>query len=65
MKIDRRENVNFIVTNYKIDLYHKLQLPIRMCFFFSNYRLLFPSFLLLTLSMCFFAGKDPAQKLLF
>ena len=64
MKIDRRENVNFIVTNYKIDLYHNYNY-LSECVFFPNYRLLFPSFLLLTLSMCFFAGKDPAQKLLF
>ena len=47
----------------RIDLHHKLQLLIRICFLL-DYRLLFLRFLLLTLSMCLFAGKDIAEKLL-
>ena len=43
----------------RIDLHHKLQLLIRICFLL-DYRLLFVT----TLSMCFFAGKDIVQKIL-
>ena len=35
MKTDRREHVKFIVTNTRIYLHHKLQLLIRICFFFG------------------------------
>ena len=45
----------------RIDLHHKLQLLIRICFLL-DYLLLFLRFLLLTLSMCLFAGKDIEQK---
>ena len=34
MKIDRRENIKFIVQITRIDLHHKLQLLNRICFFF-------------------------------
>ena len=45
----------------RIDLQHKLQLLIRICFL-SDYRLLFLMFLLLTLSMCFFCWKRHSTK---
>ena len=35
MKIDRRENIKFIVQITRIDLHHKLQLLIRICFSFG------------------------------
>ena len=45
----------------RIDLHHKLQLLIRICFLL-DYRLLFLRFLLLTLSMCFFCWKRYSTK---
>ena len=45
----------------RIDLHHKLQLLIRICFL-SDYRLLFLMFLLLTLSMCYFCWKRHSTK---
>ena len=61
MKIDRRENVNFIVTNYKIDLYHKLQLPIRMCFF-SELSSVISKFFVADFEHVFFCWKRPSTK---
>ena len=61
MKIDRRENVNFIVTNYKIDLYHKLQLPIRMCFFFELSSVI-SKFFVADFEHVFFGWKRPSTK---
>ena len=46
MKTDRRENVKFVVTNYKDSLHHKL--PV------------IPKVFIATLSMCLFAEKDVA-----
>ena len=62
MKPDRRENVEFIVTNYKVDShinYHYLSEYV----FFGRLRYLFLRFLMLALSKCLFAGTDIAQKL--
>ena len=65
MKTDRRENVMFIVTNYKDRFTSQIATTYPNMFSFGlDYRLLFLRFLLLTLSICFFAGKDIAQKLL-
>ena len=62
MKTDRKENVKFIVTNFK-DRFTS--------YITTSYRNLFSLGLSVTskvfvpdLSMCLFAGKDIAQKLL-
>ena len=62
MKTDRRENVKFIVTNFKDRFTSYITNAYsNMFFFFVDYRFLFSRFLLLVMSMSLFAGKDIAQ----
>ena len=66
MKTDRRENVKFIITNFKdrftshITIAYPNMFSFGLCLLFSK---VFVT-LLLILSMCLVAGKDIAQKLL-
>ena len=62
MKTDRRENVKFIVTNFK----HRLTSHITTTYpnMFSLGLSVISKVFVAGLSMCLFAGKDIAQKLL-
>ena len=66
MKTNKGKNAKFVVTSSRIDLHHKLQVLIQICFLL-DYLLLFLRFLLLAdfLFLCLFAGKDIVQKPLF
>ena len=62
MKTDRRENVKFIVTNFKDRFTSYITTAYSNMFvFFVDYRFLFLRFLLLVMNMSLFAGKDIAQ----
>ena len=62
MKTDRRENVKFIVTNFK----HRLTSHITTTYpnMFSLGLSVISKFFVADLSMCLFTGKDITQKLL-
>ena len=63
MKTDGRENVKFIITNFK-DRFTSYITTAYPNMFSFGLCLLFLRFLLLILSMCLVAGKDIAQTLL-
>ena len=62
MKIDRRENVNLIVTNFKDRFTSYITTSYRNMF--SLGLAVISKIFVADLSTCLFAGKDIAQKLL-
>ena len=60
-KLTEEEMQSLSLQITRVDLHHKLQLLIRICFLL-DYLLLFLRFVLLTLSMCLFAGKNLEQN---
>ena len=62
MKTDRRENVKFIVTNFKDGFTSYITTSYRNMF--SLGLAVISEVFVADLSMCLFAGKDVAQKIL-